>query len=84
VHHEKFEMTILHHIGEFVRERMLAIPLSAVRGLFLATLIGLLLWVWSLPTSETTPPGGAKRWDENLKFGATLALVIQIVIYSFF
>lgn len=77
-------MTILHQIGEFVRNAMLAIPLPVVRGLFLATLIGLLIWVWSLPKSATTPPGGAKRWDENLKFGATLALVIQIVIYAVF
>ncbi|HUG19896.1 MAG TPA: hypothetical protein VMM56_13010 [Planctomycetaceae bacterium] len=77
-------MTFLHRIGEFVREQMLAVPLPVVRGLFLATLLGLLIWVWSLPKSVTTPPGGAKRWDENLKFGATLALVIQIVIYSVF
>jgi hypothetical protein len=77
-------MTILHDIGEFLRETLLAISLPAVRGLFLATLIGLLIWVWSLPRSVTTPPGGAKRWDENLKFGATLALVIQILIYAVF
>jgi hypothetical protein len=28
------------------------------------------------------PPGGAKRWDENLKIGAAIAIAIQILIYS--
>lgn len=75
-------MTVLHQIGDALREAMLAIPLSAVRGLFLLTLLAVLIWVLRLPTSAVTPPGGARRWDENLKFGAVLALVLQIVIYT--
>ena len=74
-------MTPLHHIGEFLRQRLLLIPLSAVRILFVGTLIILLFWVLRLPRSATTPVGGAKRWDENLKLGASIALLIQIVIY---
>lgn len=74
-------MTPLHHFGDLVRDAMLAIPLSWVRGLFLSTLIAVLVWVLLLPRSETTPAGGAKRWDENLKYGAALALGIQIIIY---
>lgn len=77
-------MTILHHIGNAIREWLLAIPLPAVRGLFLGLLALVLLWVWLLPNEETTPPEGARRWDENLKFGATLALLLQIAIYAFF
>lgn len=75
-------MTPLHHLGELLRNVMLAIPLPAVRALFLVTLFLLLIWVWLLPKSVTSPPGGARRWDENLKLGATVALVIQIIVYS--
>jgi hypothetical protein len=75
-------MTPLHHFGQAVREAMLVIPLWAVRGLFLLTLAAVLVWVLRLPTHRTTPAGGAKRWDENLKFGAALALLLQILVYS--
>lgn len=75
-------MTPLHHIGQFVRELFLQIPLPVARGLFLALPILLLIWVWLLPREATTPPGGTARWDENLKLGATVALMLQIVIYS--
>jgi hypothetical protein len=62
---------------------MAAIPLSVVRGLFVATLAILLVWVWRLPREATTPTAGPRRWDENLKVGATLALIVQIIIYTF-
>ncbi len=74
-------MTPLHHFGDLVRGGMLAIPLPWVRGLFVLTLVAVLVWVLLLPRSETTPVGGVKRWDENLKYGAALALGIQIIIY---
>jgi hypothetical protein len=77
-------MTPLHELGEALRTWLMAVPLPAARGLFVMTLIALLVWVWLLPRHVTTPPGGARRWDENLKLGATVALVIQIVIYCFF
>jgi hypothetical protein len=74
-------MSPLHYFGHAIREALQAIPMSAVRGLFVGTLVILLIWVLRLPRSMTTPPEGARRWDENLKFGAAAALLIQIVIY---
>jgi hypothetical protein len=75
-------VTPLHYFGEFLRQVLHTIPLFAVKALFVASLLALLVWVLRLPQSATTPPGGAKRWDENLKIGAALALAIQILIYS--
>lgn len=75
-------MTPLHDIGQWLRDSLMSVPLSAVRILFLASLVGLLCWVLRLPRSATTPPGGANRWDENLKVGASVAILIQIVIYA--
>lgn len=76
-------MTPLHKIGDFLRETLMLIPLSGVRVLFLASLVAVLVWVILLPRERTEPPGGAKRWDANLKITAAVALLIQIVIYSF-
>jgi len=81
-------MTPLHLIGQFVRERMGAIPLTVVRGLFIALPVVILIWVLSLPREETTPPentpesNGRRGWTSNLKFGAALALILQIIIYA--
>lgn len=74
-------MTPLHHFGDWVRHWMLHVPLSAVRGIFVLTLVALLIWVLLLPRAVTTPPGGARRWDENLKLGASAAVLFQIAIY---
>jgi hypothetical protein len=74
-------MTPLHQLGDAIRSGLQQIPLSAVRGLFVLSLVVVLIWALRLPASRTTPVGGAKRWDENLKLGAGLALGIQIVIY---
>ncbi len=64
------------------RQLLMAVPLTAVRVLFVASLVVVFVWVLRLPRSETTPPGGTTRWDENLKLGACLALALQIVIYA--
>ena len=77
-------MTPLHTIGNFLRETMLAIPLFAVRALFIASLAIVLIWVLRLPREETTRPGETPRWWENLKVWAALALLIQIAVYSVF
>lgn len=74
-------MTPLHQLGEFLRRSLQIVPLSAVRLLFVGTLVVLLVWVLQLPKSETTPVGGTERWDENLKVGAAAAVGIQIIIY---
>lgn len=76
-------MTPLHHFGNFVRDLFLSIPLGGARLLFIALPIVLLIWVLSLPREETTPEQGKGSWDENLKLGATIALVLQVLIYSF-
>lgn len=78
-------MTPLHHFGDFIRENVALIPLSWVKAVFLAIPAVILIWVLFLPKSETTPHVDRPiRWDENLKFGATLALGFQILIYLFF
>jgi len=76
-------MTPLHHIGNLVRELLLQVPLPVVRALFLAVPIVLLIWVLRLPREVTTSPESSGRAGQNLKYGAALALLIQIAIYSF-
>jgi hypothetical protein len=75
-------VTPVHQFGDLLRQILAAVPLSAVRVLFVASLAVVLVWVIRLPRPLTTPAGGATRWDENLKFGACLALVLQILIYA--
>ena len=60
------------------------VPISAVRALFVVSLCLILIWVIRLPRQSTEPESGAKRWDENLKPLAVVALLIQIVIYMVF
>ena len=74
-------MTPIHHLGDAIRSLLLLIPLSAVRVLFVMTLAIVLIWVLRMPASRTSPEGGAKRWDENLKLGAGVALGFQILVY---
>jgi len=75
-------MTPLHLIGDFVREWFARIPPGAVRVLFVAVPVLLLMWVLRLPDREVLPPEGKGRWDENLRLWAGVALLIQILIYA--
>ncbi len=75
-------MTPLHWIGEAVRDVLTALPLPAVRGLFLALPAIVLLWVLRLPREATTAPSSEGGWSANLKVGAAVALVLQIVLYA--
>jgi hypothetical protein len=75
-------MSPLHTIGQLLRDLLGQVPMPVVRGLFLALPILLLIWVLRLPKEATTSPDGTGRWDENLKLWASVALVIQIAIYS--
>jgi hypothetical protein len=77
--------TLLHQIGNYLRSSLQAFPLDAARYLFLLLIAAVLILILRLPTSETTPvKTGPLRWDENLKIWATLALLIQLVIYWLF
>jgi len=74
-------MTPLHVVGDALRDLLMRVPLQAVRALFVFLPLIILIWVLTLPRSATTPPAGRGGWSENLKFGAALALIIQIAIY---
>lgn len=74
-------MELLYRLGDSLRDLMLQVPLGAVRVLFVGSLICLLVWVLRLSPTATQPPGGMRRWDENLKIPATVAIVFQVIIY---
>ena len=80
-------MTPLHWIGELIRKAMIAVPMGAVRALFVALLLGLLVWVLRLPRERTRPPLAdgtgvdEKSLSGNLKLWAALALVLLTLIY---
>lgn len=77
-------MTPLHHFGEFLRGILLQVPLNWARALFVGSLVAIWIWILLLPKEQTQPKSGARRWDENLKIGASLALGLQIVVYLLF
>lgn len=74
-------MNPLIHAGNLLREFFLAIPLGAVRVLFVSIPLLLMVWVLRLPSAETVPPGREHRWDEDLRFWAWIALAAQVLIY---
>lgn len=76
--------TPLHTIGDELRSLVVMVPLPVVRLVFLAILAAILVWVLRLPREETTAPGAATRGGANLKFGAALALGVQLAIYLLF
>ena len=76
-------MTILHHIGEALRTTLSAVPLPAVRGLFLVTLGVLLAWVICLPPSAGRADSDS-TWTSDLRLWAAVALLFQLAIYSIF
>ena len=75
-------MTVLHDIGQIVREFLLTVPLPVARGVFLTVPTLVLIWVLTLPASETTAPEHEHAWSGNLKVVAAVALLLQIAIYS--
>ncbi len=74
-------MTVLHEIGDQLRGAFLQIPLWGARGLFLALLLGLMIWVVQLPKTATTPRAHSP-WHEDLRFWAWLALLLQLLAYG--
>lgn len=78
-------MTPLHHIGEFVRDLMIAIPMPVARGLFALFFVALIIWVVRLPRDRWAPEGdGDIPLGSNLRVWALVALVVQLVIYMVF
>ena len=75
-------MTPLHEFGEALRQLLLQVPLGAARALFILLPLALLIWVLTLPSAQTKPPGGRARVSENLKLWAALSLLLQLLIYS--
>jgi len=76
-------MTPLHEFGEWFSDLLARIPLPAVRGLFLLVPLALIVWVLTLPRSETAGPDRPYRRAANLKLWALLALLFQLAIYAF-
>lgn len=75
-------MTILHTIGDSLRELLLSVPPAVVRACFLALPIALLIWVLRLPRERVLPPGEGYRWDADLRISTAVALGMQILIYA--
>jgi hypothetical protein len=77
-------MTPLHWIGDLLRSVLIQIPMPVARALFIAVPGILLIWVLRLPARQTTNPSSKEqKLSNNLKLWASLALVIQVLIYTF-
>ncbi len=78
-------ITILHRVGETLREVMTAVPMPLVRAIFVGLLLALLVWVLRLPRERVRPPADVPSgWSSNLKLWAAVALGIQALIYLVF
>ncbi|MGE0755868.1 MAG: hypothetical protein AB7F89_11435 [Pirellulaceae bacterium] len=74
-------MTPLHGLGQFIREMLSAVPLPAVRVLFLASLAVVAYWVIRLPRSAGRQQPDSP-WTEDLRIWAFVAIAVQFVIYA--
>jgi hypothetical protein len=81
----ELKTTLLHRFGDALRDLLTAVPIPAVRALFVLLLVTLLVWVIRLPRERVRPPEGIEAgWSANLKLWAAIALGIQAVIYLVF
>ena len=74
-------MTPLHAIGDALRGALLHVPLGVVRVLFVATMVGLVVWVLRLPAAEVSDVDATGR-RHNLRPWAAAALIIQVLVYA--
>jgi hypothetical protein len=76
----------LHQFGELLRNLLSAVPLPAVRVLFVALPAAILVWVVTQPRlaePEDESRGSARKgWSTDLRFWAAAALIVQILIYA--
>ena len=77
-------MTLLHWIGDTLRQQLDLIPLSTARWLMIGLFLSLMFWIVQLPTDQTNPTDRPAKWSNDLKIWAWLALIFQILIYSLF
>tara|TARA_B100000029_G_scaffold509775_1_gene599700 strand:+ start:1495 stop:1731 length:237 start_codon:yes stop_codon:yes gene_type:complete len=73
--------TILHSVGDFLRDVMAAIPLDVVGWLFLSLPLLLLAWVLFAKIAPAEP-GTSPRQSRWLRIGAAIALGIQVLVYG--
>ncbi|MBQ15726.1 MAG: hypothetical protein CMJ65_01240 [Planctomycetaceae bacterium] len=74
--------TFLHTFGDAIREAMALVPLSAVRGLFVALPLVLLAWILVRPVKSAEGDEPPEHPTVSLKIAATFALLLQAVIYA--
>lgn len=79
-----FIASVLRVPGDWLRELVIAVPMSAVRVIFLVYYLVLLVWVMTMRKSEVCGALPGKKKPLNLRFYAALALIIQIVLYAVF
>jgi hypothetical protein len=77
-------MSPLHVVGTMLRDALATIPLGAVRVVFVAIPLLLMVWVLRLPAAQTTPGDGRTGWEVDLRVWAWLALGLQVVVYCLF
>lgn len=75
-------MTPLHHLGDFLRNLLLQIPLGLVKIIFIAVPLLLLIWVMRRPRDQSADPSQSDK-PVDLRPWAALALGFQVLIYLF-
>ena len=70
--------------GELGREMVLAIPMSAARGIFIVYYLILIIWVATLPREESVFEPELLKKEISLKPFAIFSLSMMIVIYLYF
>ena len=74
--------TFLHDIGDAIREAMSLVPLSTVRGLFVALPLVLLAWILVRRVESENVDEPPSHPTVTLKIAAAFALLLQAVIYA--
>ncbi len=73
---------ILTPLVEFFFSLVMAVPLGAVRMLFVLLLLFIALWLFSLP--RQIAGDSRKVWWNDLRYFALLVVALQIVLYVIF